>query len=121
VSITARHLYEAGLNTDGVNGFLAQLSYRRMNEVIWPDHLTGKRVDDFREGSNLARYWMAMRRGYANARRSARAKDFKEIGATSTLLPASVDRQAEQLHCLNEVMKLRAKPSDPAQTAGAKK
>ena len=110
MSLVARDLYDAGLNTDGVAGFLDQVASGRLRlEVLWPEHLTGKRVDDYREGSQLARFWLSMRKGYASSRRSARARDFREDGATSNLLPRGADRRREQLYCLGEVMRLRTK------------
>ena len=109
MSLTTRDLFEiAGLNTDGISGFLAQCGSKRTNqEVLWPEHLRGKRVDDFREGARLARNWLAMRRGYAIARRKRRADDFREEGITSCLLPHGADRRDEQIHCLREVVKFR--------------
>jgi hypothetical protein len=117
MSLTTRDLFEiAGLNTDGVEGFLAQCRNKRhKGEVLWPEHLRDKRLDDFREGARLARNWLAMRRGYAVARRKRRTADFRDEGATTCLLPEGADRREEQLHCLREVVKFRtgaASPSD---------
>jgi hypothetical protein len=103
--LTARDLYNiAGLNTDGVAGFFAQTATQQFKrEVSWPAHLLDQRAKAFRAGSFLARQWLAMRHGYAQARRSQRHADFRTEGATSCLLPHGTDRKAEQLACLREV------------------
>ncbi|MET0374657.1 MAG: hypothetical protein ABW128_10420 [Rhizorhabdus sp.] len=95
MSLTTRDLFEiAGLNTGGVSGFFAQCrSKRHKGEVLWPEHLRDKRLDDFREGARLARDWLAMRRGYALARRKHRIADFRDEGAASCILPDGADRR----------------------------
>lgn len=105
MSLTSQDLYQiAGLNSDGIAGFQAQTASKRSKgEVFCPAHLRGKRAEDFRAGSFLARQWLAMRRGYAIARRTQRNADFKTEGATSCLLPDAADRHAEQLECLRAV------------------
>ncbi len=109
MGISTIELYQiAGFNTDQVSGFQAQVSSRRWRrEVLWPEHLKGKRYKDFCFGSSVARDWMAMRTAYAKARRSARAKDFRTVGATTTFLPGAAERKEEQLHCLREVLRHR--------------
>lgn len=107
MGISTKELFQiAGFNSDQVSGFQAQVaSGRYKREVLWPEHLRGKRTDDFRYGARIARYWLAMRRGYAKARRAARAKDFREIGMTTNILPGHADRKKEQLECLRSVLK----------------
>lgn len=104
--ITAKDLRELTiLNTDGQNGFLAQAASGLTTCMVrWPDHLTGKRFLDFSDGSRLAREWLTYRKGYGKARRSRRAKDFKECGATTCLLPRPAERRAEQLEGLRAVL-----------------
>src|SRR3546814_16808862 len=71
MGISTVDLYQiAGFNTDQVAGFQAQLaSGRWKRQVLWPEHLKGKRYEDFCYGSSVARDWMAVRMAYAKARR----------------------------------------------------
>jgi hypothetical protein len=119
--LTTRDLFEiAGLNTDGVEGFFAQCrSKRHKAEVLWPEHLRDKRLEDFREGARLARNWPAMRRGYALARRKRRTADFRDEGATSCILPGGADRREEHPHCLREVAKFRDQAASPSDATKA--
>lgn len=107
MSITTTELHEiAGLNSDGIAGFEAQVASGRSKlEVLWPAHFVGKRVDDFQRGSRIAREWLAARRGYAIARRKVRRRDFREIGATQCLRPQGADLKEEQIRCLREVVR----------------
>src|SRR3546814_9936325 len=77
MGISTVDLYQiAGFNTDQVAGFQAQLaSGRWKRQVLWPEHLKGKRYEDFCYGSSVARDWMAVRMAYAKARRSARSEE----------------------------------------------
>lgn len=115
MGLTTKDLYEIGrLNTDEVAGFQAQLSSGRSKlEALWPEHLKGKRVDDFRRGSSFARDWLAIRRAYAKARRSARMRDFRTIGMTTTFLPEHAERKEEQLEALRTVTKHHNKRDEP--------
>src|SRR3546814_2268556 len=63
MGISTVDLYQiAGFNTDQVAGFQAQLaSGRWKRQVLWPEHLKGKRYEDFCYGSSVARDWMAVR------------------------------------------------------------
>jgi hypothetical protein len=114
MGISTADLYQiAGFNTDQVAGFQAQVSSGRWKrEVLWPEHLKGKRYRDFCFGSSVARDWMRLRATYAKVRRSARAKDFKEIGATTNLLPEGAEKKEEQLSCLRQVLRYRTPPKD---------
>ncbi|MCV9964346.1 hypothetical protein OIU34_20880 [Pararhizobium sp. BT-229] len=106
-AFTTQELAEhASLNTDGMAGFEAQValkSYKR--EVVWPEHLRGKREDDFRYGSELARTWMAMRRGVGIFRRKYRQRELKEIGIMTVLSACNApDLKAEQIETLKEAV-----------------
>src|SRR3546814_16568563 len=105
-------LYQiAGFNTDQVAGFQAQLASGRWKRpVLWPEHLKGKRYEDFCYASSVARDWMAVRMAYAKARRTARMNDFKTIGATTTPLPDGVERKAEEHTCLQAVLEPQHPP-----------
>lgn len=96
-----------GLNTDGVSGFEAQIKCRKLKiEVVWPEHLQGNRVADFRRGSAIARAWMNMRKGVATARRQIRHEERKTIGLMSVLsATTAAELKAEQIETLKEVMK----------------
>jgi hypothetical protein len=111
-AFTSKELAEhASLNSDGMSGFEAQIAsmtYRR--EVIWPDHLRGKRLDDFRYGSELARTWMAFRRGVGTFRRKYRQGELKEIGIMTVLKACNAtDLKAEQIETLREAVKQMAR------------
>ena len=97
----------AGLNSDGVSGFEAQVATGKLRlEAVWPAHLTGKRVDDFRRGSELARAWMNMRKGVASARRSVRAEERRTIGIMYVYAATTAaELKQEQLEALKMVVK----------------
>jgi hypothetical protein len=103
-AFTSRELAEhAELNSDGMAGFEAQIATKTAKrEVVWPEHLVGKRIDDFRQGSEIARAWMAMRRGVGTARRQSRQRELKEIGIMTVLRPGAADHKAEQIKFLKE-------------------
>jgi hypothetical protein len=118
-AFTSRELAEyASLNSDGMSGFEAQIaikSYKR--EVIWPEHLIGKRIDDFRHGSEVARTWMAMRRGIGMARRKYRQQERKEIGIMTVLRPDAADNKSEQIKALQEAVTWVKKVKTPVSEA----
>lgn len=103
-AFTSKELAEhAGLNSNGMAGFEAQIAIKTSKrEVVWPEHLIGKRVDDFRFGSEVARAWMAMRRGVGTARRQSRQRELKEIGIMTVLRPDAADHKVEQIKFLKE-------------------
>jgi len=107
MAFTTAELNEhAGLNTDGILGFETQVSSRQAKrEVVWPEHFVGKRVDDFRRGSRIARDWMNMRRGTGTYRRSARQKELKEIGIMTVMRASNAaELKAEQIETLKSVV-----------------
>nr|WP_250808542.1 hypothetical protein [Neorhizobium tomejilense] len=97
----------ADLNTDGVSGFEAQIALGKLKlHAVWPEHLTGKRVEDFCRGAEIARAWLNMRKGVATARRSMRLQEKKEIGIMRVYSPSNAaERKAEQIETLKQVMK----------------
>ncbi|MDW9481861.1 hypothetical protein GOB57_24745 [Sinorhizobium meliloti] len=107
-AFTSKELAEHGdLNSDGMAGFEAQIAIKtHKREVVWPAHLIGKRVDAFRHGSEVARAWMAMRRGVGTARRQIRQRELKEIGIMTVLrADSAADHKAEQIKFLQEAVK----------------
>lgn len=122
-AFTSRELAEhAELNTDGMAGFEAQIAIKTFKRaVVWPEHLVGKRVDDFRYGSEVARAWMAMRRGVGTARRQYRQRELKEIGIMTVLrADSAADHKAEQVKYLREAVKtikrIKTSPIDVSST-----
>lgn len=114
MTIKPNDLHEiAGLNSDGIAGFEAQISYGRYKlEVLWPAHLVGSRCDNFRRGSMIARGFMARRHGAGVAHRMLRADEFKEHGGYTIrdydcYTPA--ERYAAQLDTLRDVMTMQAR------------
>jgi hypothetical protein len=106
-AFTFKELAEhASLNSDGASGFDAQVASRTARrEVVWPEHLQGKRVDDFRHGSELARIWMSYRRGVGSFRRSYRQQELKEIGIMTVLKACNAaDLKAEQVATLKQAV-----------------
>jgi hypothetical protein len=88
-------------------GFEAQIATKTAKrEVVWPEHLIGVRIDNFRRGSQIARAWMAMRRGVGTARRQSRQRELKEIGIMTVLrADNAADHKAEQIKFLQEASK----------------
>jgi hypothetical protein len=114
-AFTSKELAEhANLNSDGMSGFEAQIASRTgRREVVWPEHLQGKRVDDFRYGSELARIWMAYRRGVGTFRRGYRQQELKEVGIMTVLKACNAaDLKAEQIASLKlaveQITKIKA-------------
>lgn len=114
-AFTTQELAEhAGLNSDGMAGFEAQVAFRTAKrEVVWPEHLRDKRVDDYRRGSAIARAWMAMRRGVGTHRKSYRREELNNFGIMTVLSPCNAaDRKAEQIETLKQVAEFQKKVDD---------
>ncbi len=97
----------ARLNSDGVLGFEAQVALRSARiEAVWPEHLRGSRVDNFRRGSLVARSWMEVRRAVGGGRRKIRAREARENGGLMPVLSPDTasELREEQLGTLREVM-----------------
>ncbi|MBY3155246.1 hypothetical protein HFO56_23265 [Rhizobium laguerreae] len=124
-AFTSRELTDhANLNADGMTGFETQIALKSFKrEVVWPEHLRGKRVDDFRRGSEIARAWMAMRSGVGMARRKVRLKERQEIGIMTVLGPENAaEHKAEQIATLKQaaaqidrIAKLHLENENPSQ------
>lgn len=112
MTLSTQDLMEvAGLNTDGVLGFEAQIAMHKSRlEAVWPAHLQGSRVDNFRRGSALARVWMTMRRGVGGARRRIRAEEAARTGGMMTVLRAGTasDLREEQIETLRKALEILA-------------
>lgn len=94
-----------GLNTDGVEGFRAQMRDGTETEVVWPPHLVGVRIDNFRKGSAMARSFLIYQRALGNARRKARAEERSTLGHMDTLIPQGEDRRAEEVENFRTIAK----------------
>lgn len=105
VTITDRDLYELGMNTDMIAGYRAQMSERRKNmPVLWPEHFTGRRWEDWKRGTEFASRYKHLQQHIGCRVRSARNKDFAgEEGATSTFVARGAARKAQQLESLRIV------------------
>lgn len=108
-AFTSAELAEhAGLNTDGMAGFEAQIASKTTKcEALWPEHLKGPRVDDFRYGSLVARTWMSMRRNVGAFRRMYRLKEKKEVGIMTVLKAGdAAELKREQLETLRNAVEI---------------
>jgi len=111
--LSSQELHDiAGLNTDGITGFEAQVASRSQKlHAQAPAHLSGVRLARFEEGARLARYWMTMRNAFGIARRKARARDFAEQGATSEIPPTGRELHVEQVEALRMAVRATARQS----------
>lgn len=111
MSLTSQDFYGHGFNTDMISGWEAQVAYRTAKvEIVWPAHLTGKRVVDFRRGARIARAWMNDRIGIGAMRRSERAKQLREQGGiTLDGMTFCENRPAEQRRALERCVEFERK------------
>lgn len=99
----------AGLDTDGAAGFEAQVALRsHKRKAIPPEHLQGRRHENFEHGASIARDWMAVRRGVGAYRKSVRAKELKLRGGVTTMKAQTAkELREEQVGALRQIAELR--------------
>lgn len=109
----------AGLGSDGVSGFEAQvLNGSDTRPAAWPEHFTGLRIDRFMEGAEIARRWLFLRQAAGRARRKVRAEERRGQGMMTVLAATGADLVEEQREDLRRVMRHKGPGVDPSADSG---